>query len=661
MAEAAASAMTGPAGLDTFARLLRENARVRGARPAMRLKDLGIWHAWTWREVFDQVQALALGLSGMGLKPGDKIAILGNNRPKLYWSIMAAQMIGAVPVPVYADAIADELAYVLDHAEVSFAVVQDQEQVDKLLQVSERVPKLRHILYDEPRGLRDYDHARLCPVDDVIAKGAAALPAKAGLIAEWINSGTPDDISIMLYTSGTTGRSKGVMLANGRSIAAARDSVAFDKLTDQDQVIAYLPLAWVGDHYLNYAQALVCGFCINCPESPETAVEDRREVGTTFAFAPPRVYESLLTRIMIRMEDAGALKRNLFHYYLGVAKRWGGKILDGKPVPLLARLNYRLGEILVYGPLKNVLGMTSVRTAYTAGEAIGPELFAFYRSIGLNLKQLYGQTEAFLFITAQPDGQILTDSVGPAMPNVEIRIADDGEVLYKSPGQFVGYYKDPARTEETMTPDGFVKTGDAGFFEKASGHLRIIDRAKDVGRLRSGALFAPKYIENKLKFFPNIKEAVAFGHEQDYVTCFINIDLTAMGNWAERNNVSYASYQELANHPGVYKIIQGHVDEVNRSLAGEPMMAAAQIRRFLILHKELEADDGELTRTQKVRRSFVAERYAPYIAALYDGSNEASISTEVTFEDGRKGMLSGQVKVADAQVFAAEPAKREAA
>ena len=641
------------AGLDTFARLLRENARVRPDRPGMRLKDLGIWQSWTWGEIYANARALALGLHDLGLRRGDKIAILGNNRPKLYWSIMAAQVLGAIPVPVYADAIADELAYVLEHAEASFAAVQDQEQVDKLLQVADRAPKLKNIVYDETRGLRDYDHSRLFAIDDVIARGKAALATRAAEVDGWIESGSPNDISIMLYTSGTTGRSKGVMLANGRSIAAARDSVAFDRLDENDQVIAYLPLAWVGDHYLNYAQALVSGFCVNCPESPETAVEDRREVGTTFAFAPPRVYEGMLTRIMIRMEDAGWLKRKVFYYYLGVAKQWGEKILDGKPVPVLARANYQIGELLVYGPLKNVFGITTVRTAYTAGEAIGPELFGFFRSIGVNLKQLYGQTEAFLFITAQQDDAVRTDCVGPVMPNVEIKISADGEVLYKSPGQFIAYYKDEAKTREAMTGDGFIKTGDAGFIDPVSGQLKIIDRAKDVGKLNSGALFAPKYIENKLKFYPNIREAVAFGQDQEFATCFINIDMTAVGNWAERNNVSYASYQELANHPDVYAIIRGNVEDVNRSLAAEPLMAGAQIKRFLILHKELEADDGELTRTQKVRRGFVAERYAPYIEALYNGASEASISTEVTFEDGRKGMLSGRVKVADAAAFPA--------
>jgi len=643
------------AGGDTFGKLLAKNARLRSERPAMRFKTNGVWLTWTWAEVETEARGLAAGLKALGLKRGDKIAIVGGNRPKLYWSMMAAQMIGAVPVPVYADAIADELAYVLDNAEVTFAAVQDQEQVDKLVSISERTPKLRHLIYDEERGLKDYDHARLHPMDAVIASGKAALgePAAVKELDADIASGRGSDVSIILYTSGTTGRSKGVMLSAQGCIDAAVDTVTFDKLTDRDSVLAYLPLAWVGDHYLNYAQALVAGFCVCCPESPETAQADMKEIGPTFYFAPPRVFENLLTRVMIRMEDAGRAKRAMFHHFIGVAKRWGEKILNGESVPLSARLAYGLGDLLVYGPLKNALGFSNIRVAYTAGEAIGPELFSFYRSLGLNLKQLYGQTEAFLYVTAQPDGQIRADTVGPATPNVEIRIEEGtGEVIYRSPGQFLGYYKEPEKTAETMTADGYVRTGDAGFFD-ASGHLRIIDRAKDVGKLNDGSLFAPKYIENKLKFFPNIKEVVAFGQGQDFVTVFINIDLTAVGNWAERNNVSYGGYQELAQLPQVYDIIAGHVEETNRALAAEPMMAGGQIRRFLVLHKELDADDGELTRTQKVRRGFIAERYQPLVDALYSGKAEQHIATEVTFEDGRKGTIAATVRIMDAKAFPA--------
>lgn len=643
---------------DTFPKLLVRNARIRPDRTAFRHKDLGIWQSWTWSEVHDIVRAYACGLRSLGLERGGKIAVIGYNRPYLYWTMLAAQWIGAVPIPVYADSVADEMAYVLAHAEVTHAAVQDQEQVDKILSVSDQVPKLRHVLYDEDRGLRDYDHTHLHAILSVIEEGRARLAdaaAKEQSERDLKSSGA-SDLAIILYTSGTTGRPKGVMLTFESVIAAAEIGCNFDKLDETDEIIAYLPIAWVGDHIFSYAQAILSGLCVNCPENPETIADDRREIGATYVFAPPRVFESILTMTMVRIEDAGALKRRMFRFFIDHANRVGEKILNREPgVGVWDRLLWQAGNVLVYAPLRNRYGMTKVKVGYTAGEAIGPEIFRFYRSIGVNLKQLYGQTEASVYITMQPDGEIRADTVGRPAPRVEIRIDDNGEVLYRSPGVFVGYYKDDEKTAETKTPDGFVRSGDAGFFDH-TGHLKIIDRAKDVGKLRDGSLFPPKYVENKLKFYANIKEAVCFGDGRDYVGCFINIDLVAVSNWAERNGVTYASYQELAGHPLVYDMIEKHVDEVNHSLAAEPRMGGAQIKRFLILHKELDADDGELTRTQKVRRGFIAERYAPLIAALYDGSTEADISTEVTFEDGRKGVISARVKIRDMKLHPVQQA-----
>lgn len=640
------------ADADTFPKLLIYNARVRGNRPALRHKDLGIWQTWTWMQVLDEVRALSVGLRELGLKRGDKLAIVGANRPRLYWAMCAAQALGAVPVPLYADSVAEEMAYVLDHAEVTIAAVQDQEQVDKLISISDRVPKLTHIIYDETRGLRDYDHSRLTSIDEVQKKGRRELVELWAQKAwdEGVAQGRGGDLAIILYTSGTTGRPKGVMLTHDNVLVSARNGNLYDHLDEDEEVIAYLPLAWVGDHIFSYAQSYVAGFCVSCPEAGETVVEDRREIGTTYAFAPPRIYENLLTLTMVRMEDAGKLKRRMFHYFIDFARKWGERILNRESVPLHVRLIYWLGEILVYGPLKSRYGLSRIRVAYTAGEAIGPEIFRFYRSLGINLKQLYGSTEASVYITAQPDGEIYADTVGKPNIDVEVKIADNGEVMFRSPGVFQGYYKDPEKTAETKTADGWVHTGDAGFIDPRSGHLKIIDRAKDVGRLNDGTLFAPKYIENKLKFYPNIKEAVAYGDQRDMVCAMINIDLVAVGSWAERNNVVYSSYQELAGHPRVYDMIEKHVAEVNRSLADEGAMAGAQIRRFLILHKELDADDGELTRTQKVRRGFIAERYAPLVTALYDGSSEADIRTEVTFEDGRKGVIAARVKIREMPV-----------
>ncbi|WP_346911812.1 AMP-binding protein [uncultured Roseibium sp.] len=636
-------------GGDTFPKILLHNAKVFGDRTAVREKDFGIWQSWTWAQVRDNIRDLSLGLKELGLQQGQKVAIVGSNRPRLYWSMVAAQAIGAVPVPVYADSVAEEMAYVLGHAEVTFAVVEDQEQVDKLLSMDSEVPTLKEIIYDETRGLRDYDHKHLHDFEGVQALGRKVLEKDPGAEKAWADGfagGKGSDIAVMLYTSGTTGRPKGVMLSFDNLVISARNANAFDHLNEHEEVLAYLPMAWIGDHVFSLAQAFTAGYCVNCPESLDTVDVDRLEIAPTYFFAPPRVFESMLTSIMVRMEDAGKTKRRMFDYFMGVARRAGEKILNGESVSAKDRLLYRLGDFFVYGPLKNRMGLTRMKVGYTAGEAIGPEIFRFYRALGLNLKQLYGQTEASVYITLQPDGEIYGDTVGKPAPSVELKIAENGEVLYRSPGVFVGYYKNDEATRSTKTEEGWVHTGDAGFIAD-NGHLKIIDRAKDVGKLTDGSLFAPKYIENKLKFFPNIKEVVAFGDGRDRVGVFINIDLTAVGSWAERNNVNYASYQELAAHPQVYSMIQEHVDQVNRDLASEPMMAGAQIRRFLVLHKELDADDGELTRTQKVRRNFIAERYAPLIEALYDGSTSKHVRTEVTFEDGRVGAIEATVEIRD--------------
>ncbi len=650
---------------DTVPKLLLRNAKIFADRPAFREKDLGIWQTWTWSEVLEEVRALALGLQSLGLNKGDTVAIIGDNRPHLYWTFTAAQSLGAIPVPLYQDSVADEMAYVLEHAEVRFAVVEDQEQADKVLSIADRLPKFETLIYEDPRGIEDYEEANLHKLADVQAAGRRIVKENTQAAEAWlaaVKAGSGSDVCGIFYTSGTTGRPKGVMLTQDNVVISGRNGNAFDHFTPNDTMIAYLPMAWVGDHIFSYGQAFSGALTVCCPESPETANEDRREIGPTYFFAPPRVFENMLTQIMVRMEDASAVKKAIFHYFLKVARRSGEKLLDGRPVSLMDRLLYGLGNILVYGPLRNRIGFSNLRLAYTAGEAIGPELFSFFRSLGINLKQLYGQTEASVYITIQPDGEVYPETVGKPAPDVDIRIEDGtGEVLFKSPGVFLKYFKNDEATASTKTADGWVRTGDAGFFD-ANGHLRIIDRAKDVGRLNDGSLFSPKYVENRLKFYPEIKEAVVFGHGRDFATAFINIDLVSVGNWAERNNIIYASYQELAGHPEILKIVTARIQELNEALAGEPLVASSQIHRFLILHKELDADDGELTRTQKVRRSFIADRYEPLISALYDGSKQASISVEVTFEDGRKGKIEGDMAIVDVKTFpAAKSAVQEAA
>jgi long-chain acyl-CoA synthetase len=627
-----------------------QHARVRPEHPATREKDLGIWQTWTWRQVADEVRALACGLAADGFRRGMHLAIVGDNRPRLYWAMIAAQALGGVPVPMYQDAPAAEFVFVLNDADIDYALVEDQEQVDKLLEAAPSVPTLGHVYYDDARGLTRYEG--VTSYDRLVETGREYDRAHPGFFDEQVALGRGDDVSGMLYTSGTTGKPKGVRQTHGAFIAAAKGSAEFDRLRPSDSILSYLPMAWVGDHLFSFAQWLYVGFTINCPESGDTVMTDLREIGPTYYFAPPRVFENLLTQVMIRMEDASAIKRGLFAHFTEVARRCGAEILDGKRVSLVSRLHYAAGNLLVYAPLRNVLGMSRIRVAYTAGAAIGPDLFRFYRSIGINLKQLYGSTETCAYVCLQPDGGVLFDTVGEAAPGVEIAIADNGEVLVRGPMLLKEYYKRPDATAESIDAQGYFHTGDAGLID-TGGQLKIIDRAKDVGKLATGALFAPNYIENKLKFFPHVKEAVAFGANRDYVCAFVNIDLGSVGNWAERRGIAYSGYTDLAARPEVYELIRSCVEKVNAELAGEPGLADSQVRRFLILHKELDPDDDELTRTRKVRRGFIAEKYGVLIDALYAGRAIQHIETLVKFEDGRSGLVAADLRIEDAAVLPA--------
>lgn len=638
--------MTIPASY-TIPELLDRNAEKYGDQIANREKEFGIWQSWTWKEVQNQVKEIALGYLALGIKEGDHIAVLGRNRPKLYWSMVAAQRIGAIPVPIYQDAVGDEIGYVLGHCEAVLAVAGDQEQVDKILEQQDKCKSLEQIIYLDPRGLRNYDHSRLhsfASLHDTVDENRKKYEKELQSRQERIR---PEKICVILYTSGTTGNPKGVVLSHANIISASRDSSAFDSLSQKETVLAYLPMAWVGDFIFSIGQAYWNGFCVNCPESSQTMMHDLREIGPSYFFAPPRVFESLLTTCMIRIEDAGKIKRSMFHYFMKHARKVGVPIMTGEKVSLAESLTYRIGDMLVYGPLRNVLGLSRVRVGYTAGEAIGPEIFDFYRSIGINLKQLYGQTEASVFITSQPDGQVEADSVGIPGSGVELKIDDQGEIFYRSPGTFIEYYKNPEATKSTKDEEGWVATGDAGFIDESNGHLKIIDRAKDVGKMANGKLFAPKYVENKLKFFPDILEAVVFGNNREYCTALVNIDLVSVGNWAERNNVVYSSYQELAGHPEVYRIIQNYMYQVNKDITGDEKLSGCIVKRFLVLHKELDADDGELTRTRKVRRRVIEDKYSDLVTALYDGSKEVHTTSEVTYEDGRKGFISATLKILD--------------
>ena len=638
--------------MPTFPRRLLQHGAVRSDKPAFREKHLGIWQTWSWSQVNDEVRALACGLAAIGFQRGMNLAIIGDNRPRLYWAMLAAQSLGGVPVPLYQDAPAADMAYVLQDAEIHYAIVEDQEQVDKLLELKALYPHVAHIAYDDERGMRHYRQPELISFAGLQALGRIYDREHPGFFDASVEQGNGQDSAVMLYTSGTTGKPKGVCQSHAALLAAGEGCVAFDKLTDNEDILSYLPMAWVGDCLFSLAQAMVAGFTVNCPESGDTVMIDMREIGPTCYFAPPRVFENMLTSVMIRMEDASALKRGMFRHFMNVAKRCGAQILDGKPVSLADRLSYKLGEILVYGPLKNVLGLTRVRVAYTAGAAIGPDLFRFYRSIGVNLKQLYGSTETCAYVCLQPDGNIKFDSVGLPAPGVEVKLAANGEVLVKSPATMSGYFKRPDATAEVIDDDGYFHTGDAGVFD-SEGHLKIIDRAADVGKMNCGAIFAPNYIENKLKFFPFIKEVVAFGHARDQVCAFINIDIEAVGNWSERRGIAYSGYTDLAARAETYGLIRDCIEQMNAELASDPLMERTQVHRFLVLHKELDPDDDELTRTRKVRRKFIAEKYAVLISALYEGKATQYIETQVKFEDGRIGSTSADLQIWESKTYPA--------
>ena len=640
----------------TFPQLLLRHAAERPDAPAMREKEYGIWQAHSWLGMAALVEHIASGLHLTGLRRGEHMVVMGANRPRLYATMLAAQSIGAIPVPLYQDAVGAECVFPITNADVRFAFAEDQEQVDKLLEIRDRCPGLCNIVFDEPRGLRNYNEPGLVSLDQLIETGQAFASNQPAWFRSEVEKAKPGDVAAMFFTSGTTGNPKGVVHTHNTLLDRARAGADFDKLTSSEEVLAYLPPAWIGQNIFSYAQWLSCGYVVNCPENASTVMIDLKEVGPTYYFAPPRVFEGLLTTVMIRMEDAGRIKRSLFNFFMTVAKRFGPDRMDGKPIGMVQSLLYALGNILVYGPLRNTLGFSRVRVAYTAGEAIGPDLFTFYRSIGINMKQLYGSTETAVFVCLQPDHEARADTVGIPIQGVEIKVADNGEILVKSPGLLKEYYKNPAATAEVLTADGWYHTSDAGFID-ASGHLKIIDRIKDVGRIKGGsndgAMFAPKYVENKLKFFSHIKEVVAYGDGRNQVCVFINIDFDAVGNWAERRNLPYAGYTDLAQKSEVYQLIKECVEKVNADLSVDALLAGSQVSRFLILHKELDADDGELTRTNKVRRGFIGEKYQPLIDALYSNKSEQFIETVVKFEDGRSGSVSATLKIGDCKTLAA--------
>src|SRR5881628_979730 len=627
----------------TLPRLLQRNARDLGDRPAIREKDRGIWQSWTWREYHDHVRDFALGLAALGFQRGEKLSVIGDNRPRLYWAQVAAQALGGISAPVYQDSIAKELQYVWSHAEVAVIVAEDQEQVDKVVSLKDQLPAVRHVIYDDPRGMAQYRHDWLRSFADVEELGRKFGQEHPGYLEAAIDEGRPDDVAMIWYTSGTTGHPKGAMLTHANLIETARMLTKVEDVRPEDDWLSYLPMGWAGDGFYSLVMGLLVGFCCNCPESPETVQRDLRELGPTTLLAPPRIWENMLTSVQVRAADASPLKRWVFDRFHGVAERVEILRSEGKPIPSGLRLLYALGDFLVYTPVRDQLGLRRARWVYTGGAPLGPDTFRFFRAFGVNLKQAYGSTEVSALVSVQPDAEANPTTVGRPCPGIEVKIADRGEVLIKSAGIFKGYFKADDVTREVIDADGWFHTGDAGFVDPR-GHLVIIDRAKDVGALADGTPFAPQFIENKLKFSPFIREAVAFGHERPFVATMVAIDLGTVGNWAERRGLAYTSYMDLSQKPEVCRLVREEIAKGNATLP-----EASRIRRFLLLTKDLEADDAEITRTRKVRRRFIAEKYGAVIDAFYSGKDEVELTTTITYEDGRQAAIQSRVKIEDVE------------
>jgi long-chain acyl-CoA synthetase len=631
------------AELATLSRLLLRNAKDFAGRTAIREKDRGIWQSHTWAEYHAHVRDLALGLAALGFKRGDRLSVIGDNRPRLYWAQVAAQCLGGASVPVYQDSIAKELAYVWNHADVSVIVAEDQEQLDKVLSLREQLPALRCVIYDDPRGMAHYHHDWLKSFADVQALGREFAKTHAGYFEAAVEQGKADDLAFVCYTSGTTGSPKGVMITHANALETARMAANAEEFRPDDDYLAYLPMAWVGDAFYTLIMSLYVGFACNCPESPETVQRDLRELGPTLILAPPRIWENMLTAVQVRAADAPPLKRWVFERFRSVAERAEILRADGKSIPPGLRVMLALGEFFVYGPVRDQLGLRRSRWALTGGAPLGPDTFRFFRSIGVNLKQVYGSTETTGLVSLQPSREANPTTAGRPCAGIDIKIADKGEVLVKSAGVFRGYLKNDEATREVIDAEGWFHTGDAGFIDPR-GHLVIIDRAKDVGALADGTPFAPQFIENKLKYSPYIREAVAFGHTMPFVAAMIAIDMNTVGNWAERRGIPYTSYMDLSQKPDVRGLIREEIRKGNETLPD-----ASKVCRFLLLTKDLEADDAEMTRTRKVRRNFVAEKYAPVIDAFYSGGTEVPLSTAITYEDGRQAMIQSRVHIEDVQ------------
>jgi long-chain acyl-CoA synthetase len=623
----------------TLPQLLEAQTKKSPNRTAMRERIYGIWQPLTWQEVYDHVKNFSLGLVSLGLTGKETIAIIGDNRPEWVIAELAAQAAGAKAIGIYQDAVVSEMIYILEHADVSIIVVEDQEQVDKILEMWEDLKGVRKVIFYDPKGLRNYTEDFLMDFTQVEELGREYAQQHPDVYEKMVQEGKESDLAILSTTSGTTGNPKLAMLTHKNLISMGKNLMDVDPMEPEDEFVSFLPLAWIGEQMMSLGCGLQIGFTINFPEEPETVQHNIREIGPQVMFSPPRIWENMVSQVQVKIEDSSKIKKFFYNWAMPIGYEMADMHFKKENPNTALKIKYFLANQLVFSTIKDHLGLRHLKRAYTGGAALGPDVFRFYHALGVNLKQIYGQTEISGIAVVHRDRDVKFQTVGTPIPETDIRIDDSGEILLKSPAVMVGYYRNDEATQESLSDDKWLHTGDAGYFDE-DGHLIVIDRAKDVMTLHDGTKFSPQFIENKLKFSPYIKEAVVFGGDWPFVTSMINIDFANVGKWAENHQIAYTTYTDLAQKDQVYQLVRQYIETANADLP-----PAAQIRRFLLLHKELDADDAELTRTRKVRRTLIAKRYDEIISALYSQNDFLDLETTISYQDGRTARLQTRLRI----------------
>lgn len=619
---------------------LQQCKRYGSGKVAMREKEFGVWIPYTWQDYLDNVKHLCLGMVSLGLKKGDKVAMIGDNRPEGVWAEMAAMCAGAIPVWLFQDCMMEEVKYIIDHSDSKFFVGETQEEVDKALAIRPDCPKLEHIIWDDPKGMRRYHQDFLISIKKTQELGKELDKKEPDLFENLVKQGHGGDVCLLFYTSGTTALPKGALLTHWNMLSMGRSLMSVDPCYDTDDFVSYLPFAWIGEQMMSISCGLQVGYTLNFPEEPETAQHNIREIGPHVMFAAPRLYEGLTRQVQVKYLDSTFSKRKAYEVATKIGYHVAEMQFDKKPIPWYWKALRYFAHIIMQKKLKDHLGMSRLRHCYTGGAAMGPDHFRFFHALGVNLKQIYGQTEIAGISVVHRDGDIKFDTVGTPLPETEVRIREDGEIISKSPSVFIGYYKNDEATEKTLQ-DGWLFSGDTGFIDE-EGHLVVFDRTKDVMILSDDRPFAPQYLESRLKFSPYVQDAWVIGDKKPYVTAVMCIDYSVVGKWADENKINYTSYPELSQNRKVYDLIRKQIEQANKDLP-EP----ARIKRFVNLFKAFDADDDELTRTSKLRRGFMGDRYKDIVEYLYKDQDNVHLDMTITYEDGRTQRIKTDLFIQD--------------